>query len=142
MLETAIQENTAAIRELIATIARGLPASAAQVAAVVAQAPQKTKQAQATVANNGASSTQEVTSSAPADAAAPEPSAAPAAPQPAAEASVSYDQVKTSILDLAKTKGRDAAMSLLAEFSAAKGTDLKPDQFAPFLAKATTLLAA
>lgn len=45
---------------------------------------------------------------------------------------VTYDQVKDAILALSKAKGRDAVVKLLTQFGAAKGPDLKPEQYAEF----------
>lgn len=142
-LELAITENANAIRDLIAAISKGVPTTAAQVAAVVEQAPKETKKAKATVATNGASSTQEGTSpeAVPADAAAQQPAPEAAATAPVA-ASVSYEDVKHAIVKLSGSKGRDAVVALLTEFGAGKGPDLKPEQFAEFIAKASQLVAA
>lgn len=126
-LEAAIAENTSAIRELIAALANGTPTTAAQVEKVVKEA----KPAKATVATNGASSTQEP-SSPLAAAAAPEPAPAAETPQPGA-ASVTYEEVKKAIFALAGKKGRDAVVATLKTFGAEKGTDLKPAQYADFL---------
>ena len=141
-LEATIAENTAAIRELIAAIANGIPTTAAQVAAVADQAPKKEK-GKATVPANGASSTQEGTSpAAPAGAAAQDPAAgAVSSPAPAA-ASVTYDEVKAAILKLSQAKGREQVVAALTEFGVAKGPELKPEQFAGFIAKANELVAA
>ena len=143
-LEATIAENTAAIRELIAAIANGIPTTAAQLAAVVAEAPAAVtvkKQAKATVATNGASSTPGASFSAGATAQQPAAEAAAATTSPAA-ASVTYDQVKAAITRAANAKGRDAVLILLKEFGVAKGPDLKPEQYADFVAKANTLLVA
>lgn len=152
-IEQALAENTSAIRELIAAIKAGVPTTAAQVAAVVTEAKAtpcaghdaetakaetkatKTKKetAQATVANNGASSTPENTS-ASADAAAQEPAAED--PATSAAASVSYEDVKKAIIKLSQAKGRDAVVATLAKFGANAGPQLKPEQYAEFIAAA------
>ncbi len=121
-LEVAIQENTAAIRELLAVIARGVPTGVAAVAS------------QATVDTNGASSTQGLRSPPPAEA------AAPAAAKPTAAESATYDDVKKAILKLSSAKGRDQVVSVLGQFGAAKGPDLKPEQYAAFVAKVNDAL--
>jgi hypothetical protein len=139
MLEEAIKENTAAIRELIAAIANGIPTTPAQVAAAAAEASTKEKP-KATVGVNGASSTPGQTSPT-ADAAAQDP-AAGAAPTAPAAASVSYDEVKAAILKLSQAKGREQVVAALTEFGVAKGPELKPEQFAGFIAKANELVAA
>lgn len=88
------------------------------------------------------------------EAAAPEKTAS--APSPAAESAgdqqrastaatdakpLAYEDVKPLILELTKTKGRESAASALAKFGAAKGPELKPEQFAEFVAHAKSLLA-
>lgn len=67
---------------------------------------------------------------------------ATSAPEAAAASPVSYPDVVTAINTLAKAKGRDAAVDLLAQFGAAKGPDLKPEQFAEFIQKATAATGA
>lgn len=141
MLEEVIKENTLAIRELIATIAKGVPTPAAQVAAVAAEAP-KGQKAKATVATNGASSTQVGASpAAPADATA-QKTAPAAAPTADGAASVTYEDVKAAILKLSQAKGREQVVAALTAFGVAKGPELKPEQFAGFIAKANELVAA
>lgn len=144
MLETVIAENTVAIRDLIATIAKGLPTSAAQVAAVVDPAPKETtkKQVKATVTNNGASSTPETPPFASADAAAQGPAPVADSPSAPGAVSVTYDDVKAAILKLSNVKGRDAVLALLKPFGAAKGPELKPEQFAEFVTQANAAIAS
>lgn len=67
---------------------------------------------------------------------------ATSAPEAAAASPVSYPDVVTAINALAKAKGRDAAVDLLGQFGAAKGPDLKPEQFAEFIQKATAATGA
>jgi hypothetical protein len=96
-LETAIQENTHAIRELIATIAQGLPATSAQVAAVVKAAPKAEK-----VEVKKAEEKKEET-------------AAPV---------VDFEAVKKPFLALVNAKGNDVARELLAQFGVPAGGKL------------------
>lgn len=131
-LEAAIQENTSAIRELIAAISKGVPTTTAQVAAVVAEAPKTDKSAKAVT---------EPEAPAKPETAAPATSQAASDSAPAASAPT-YEEVKHAIVKLSGSKGRDAVVSLLSEFGAGKGPDLKPEQFADFIAKATQLVAA
>jgi hypothetical protein len=58
-------------------------------------------------------------------------------------AEVTYDHVKTLILEVSKQKGREAALKLLGEFGAEKGPDLQktPEKFGPFVTRAKALLA-
>lgn len=75
---------------------------------------------------------QEAKAPAPAPVAAPAPAPAPAA-EPAPAAAITYDQVAKAITDRVKVD-RAAVVDTLASFGAKKGTDLKPEQFADFLA--------
>ena len=101
-LEQAIQENTAAIRELIAALGKGAPSQAA--------APAET----ATVEDPKAEKpTKEKKQSAPAATPESKEDAAAAADEPAP---VSYDDCAQSVTKLAKSKGRPAAVALLGQF--------------------------
>ena len=124
-LEAAIQENTSAIRALIATMTKGLPTTGEPSSAVVA--PPKTKKEKPPVTVDNAEAT------------------APATPSPAmdtAATDATYDDVKNAIVKLSGQKGRDQVVALLSQFDAAKGPDLKPEQFADFLAQANAAMAA
>lgn len=112
-LEATIAENTSAIRELIAALAHGVPTTSAQLQKVAEQA--KTE------------STPESSPSPAADVA-QEPAAAQAVP--------TYPDVVAAINKLGGAKGRDSVIDLLKTFGATKGPDLKPEQFADFIAKA------
>jgi hypothetical protein len=121
-LETALADNTAALRELRDLLARvSVPAAA--------EAPPAPKSR----------------SAAPTAPTSPTAEAAPAvAPAPTVVASEpTYDDIKRAIIEVSKVKGRGAAVALLAEFGAAKGPDLQgtPEKFAPFVARAAELLA-
>ena len=63
---------------------------------------------------------------------------------------VTYDQVKAAVLEVAKTKGREASLDLLAPFGVVSGegdkrvgsiTKLKPEQFAAVIASAQAVLS-
>lgn len=56
----------------------------------------------------------------------------PVSSEPAA--AIDYDQVKAKVLALAQSKGRDPLVALLQRHGAAKAPDLKPVQYAAFLA--------
>lgn len=145
-LEIAIQENTNAIRELIAALAKGVPTTSAQVAAVVAEAPaaakaeakasteKKKETAKANVEQyNGAATTEQkpeaLTQMTGAEAEkalhghANNPTDAP-----------TYQATADAVTKLARTKGRDAAVAVLTKFGAAKLPDVKPEQFAAIIA--------
>ena len=102
-LEQAIQENTAAIRELIAALGAGATSQAA--------APEET----ATVdePQTDAKPAKEKKQSAPAATPEPKEEAAPAADEPAP---VSYDDCAQSVIKLSKSKGRPTAVALLGQF--------------------------
>ena len=142
-LEATIAENTAALRDLIAAIGKGIPTTHAQVAAVVAEAkPEATAKKP-----DGAAQTAETkptATSAAAEQAAREAAAAAAAQ--ATEAlnghadkpadAPTYQDAANAINALAKAKGRAAAVAVLAAFGAAKLPDVKPEQFADVIAAA------
>ena len=101
-LEQAIQENTAAIRELIAALGTGATSQAA--------APVET----ATVEDPKAEKpTKEKKQSAPAATPESKGEVAPVADEPAP---VSYDDCAQAVTKLAKSKGRPAAVALLGQF--------------------------
>ena len=73
---------------------------------------------------------------------APEPAATPepkAEPAPAA-GEATYQDAAAAITKLSRLKGRETAVALLSEFGASKLPDVKPDQFADVIAKATALM--
>ena len=131
-LEQAIRENTEAVRELIAALGSTNSVFAPAANEAVAQ---------------------------PAPAPAPAPKAAPAkakpapapkaeepvvpapAPAPAAEPAIPYTDVATAVTDLAKAKGRQAAVDLLASFDVARATELKAEQYASVIAAAKVAMA-
>ena len=66
---------------------------------------------------------------------------ATSAPETAA-APLAYPDVVAAINKLATAKGRDTAVALLGEFGVSKGPELKPEQFAEFIKKATAATGA
>ena len=129
-LEAALQENTGAIRALIAALAQGIPTPSEPVAAVVAPKAKKEKPA-VRVSDTEVGSTP--ATSAPAATA--EEAATP--PQGA-----TYDEVKAVIVKMSGAKGRDQVLAVLGQFGAARGPDLKPEQFADFIAQANAAMDA
>lgn len=121
-LEIAIQENTSAIRELIAAIANGIPTTNAQVAAVVAETPTKAK--------------------APTKAKEPETTLPGKAvwpfPTPGVQTlTVDFETVKKPFLALVNKKGRDAGVAILTAFGVPTGGklgDIPVEKFAEALA--------
>ena len=101
-LEQAIQENTAAIKALIAALGTGATSqAAAPVETATVEEPKAEKP------------TKEKKQSAPAATPEPKDEVAPAADEPAP---VSYDDCAQSVTKLAKSKGRPAAVALLGQF--------------------------
>lgn len=111
-LEVAINENTQAIRELIAALAKGQTPTAAQVQAVREEVTQAEK---------------------PKAKAEPKPAPEASAPTPAETfpdtPGVTYQDAAAAITKLSRTKGRDAAVALLYRFKASKLPDVQPDQY-------------
>lgn len=130
-IEQAITENTAAIRDLIEAIKNGVPTTTAQVEAVAAEAKaekpkaEKKTEAPKPEAEESSAATQEQKD---------EPAAAEGK-QP------TYEEVAAAITKLSRTKGRDAAVAVLTQFSAKKLPDVAPEQFAEVLAAAEEALA-
>ena len=124
-LEAAIQENTAVLSELL-KFWKNLPTTeAAAVAALQTQDdPQEVKPP---AAKAKAEAPKSAAVSPPPETAAVSPASKP---EESTSAPVSYDMVKTLILKLSGSKGREAAAGVLAGFGVAKGPDLKPEQYA------------
>lgn len=131
-LEIALQENTAAIRELISVILAG---NGAPLAPAAETAPAKKPAAK--VAKGQATDGQTNTNSA---------GSAPAAEEQVAKQddapveAPTYEQVAEAIKNVAKGKGREVAVAILAQFGVSKGPDLKPEQYADVLAVANAAL--
>jgi hypothetical protein len=133
-LEATIQENTSAIRELIATWAK-LTGAAKAIDAKVEAGETGTVHAGGTpVAEVKPKATKpkvEPKVEAPVETAA-EPEQANQ-PEQAAEITVSVADLNAAIIGLAKSKGREAAVAVLTQFGAAKVPELKPSQYADVL---------
>ena len=127
-LEIAIAENTNAIRELIAAIRACAPTTAAQVAAVVAEAPEA-ETAKAKI---------------PAKDPAKDPATAEvsdAAEHGKTAATATYEDAKAAVLKISKEKGRDAAVAVLSAFGVQKLPDLQPENYGALVAKVDEALA-
>lgn len=134
-LEIALQENTAAIRELIAAISKGIPTTAQQVAAVVQEAQVEDKPAKAE--KKAKAEKAESAKVEPAVTQEPKADAAPAADEEGpVEPEVTYQDAAAAITQLSKVKGRDAAVALLKKFGASKLPEVKPEDFAAIVADA------
>jgi hypothetical protein len=149
-LEATIQENTNAIRELIAAIKTGVPTTAAQVAAVVteakttpcaghdaettkADAAKETAAKETTAAATEAAASTQSTAEAVADAA-PEKKADKSEASDKSADAPTYQATADAVTKLARTKGREAAVAVLTKFGARKLPDVKPEQFAAVIA--------
>jgi len=66
--------------------------------------------------------------------------AAPASSSNDEGSGIDYAQVKAAVMKVSTTKGRQAAVDLLAEFDAKVGGDLTEEQWGPFLARADEVL--
>ena len=138
-IEQALAENTSAIRELIAAIRAGVPTTAAQVAAVVAEAPA----AETAKAKDPA---KEAARAEVSDAAEHGKTAAQAVEALAGHANkptptATYEDAKAAVLKISKEKGRDAAVAVLSTFGVKKLPDLQPENYGALVAKVDEALA-
>lgn len=129
-LEQAIRENTEAVRELIAALGSTNSVSAPAASEAVAQPAPAPKAAPAKAKPAPAPKAEEPVVPAPAP-----------APAPAAEPAIPYTDVATAVTDLAKAKGRQAAVDLLASFDVARATELRAEQYASVIAAAKVAMA-
>ena len=118
-LEAVIQENTNALRDLIAQLQAAQVPSAIKVAETVVQAAKESsKEPEAAKAEVKA-----------------QPKPEKANDNSASE--VTIDMVKKATTDLAKAKGRDAAVAVLAQFDAKNANDVKVERYADYIAAAS-----
>ena len=138
-IEQALAENTSAIRELIAAIRAGVPTTAAQVAAVVAEAPAaETAKAKIPAKDPAAAEVSDAAEHGKTAAQAVEALAGHAnKPTPTA----TYEDAKAAVLKISKEKGRDAAVAVLSTFGVQKLPDLQPENYGPLVAKVDEALA-
>lgn len=115
-LELAIQENTIALRALIAVMTSA-PAAAVlnEAGPAVAQAAEQVNQA----TNVESITKNQVKKEAPADQGAEAPT---------------YQATADAVTKLARTKGREVTVDVLAQFGASKLPDVQPEQFAALIA--------
>ena len=147
-LEVAIQENTVALRDLLAAIKANATVAAPVPAVKEAAAP--SGKPKATSAEKAATPAPTPRTAAEAEAAAPEKKAEQSATTPPAAASPAtpkadaptYQDAATAITKLSREKGRDTAVALLAKFGAANLKEVKPEQFADVIAAATEAMGA
>jgi len=123
-LEIAIAENTAAVRELIGILSKGIaPAAPASELAPVDAAPAPAK-------------TEKKTKPAKEEPKAEEPASPPEPADP-----VTYEQVAAAITAVAAKHGRQGALDVLGRFGAKSGKELKPEQYAEVVAVAKSAVA-
>lgn len=128
-LELAINENTAAVKAL-AELMLKLTSGAAVIATNTTQAVEATK----TVAKAETKAAKVEAKTVAAIVDLPAKTEAASAQVKEEVAAVTYDDVKKAILAYQTANGREATIAALKSFGAAKGTDLKPEQFADALA--------
>lgn len=122
-LEALIQENTAAVRELTAVLAKQ--------SMIATNAGGRLAEAAANAAVEKAAGKSAGTTESPAP---PPATAQPAAAAEAKEAPsakpLDYEALKTAFLALCKAKGADVGRSVLAEFGIARLPEAKVEQYA------------
>jgi hypothetical protein len=138
-IETLIQENTQALRDLadairaiVITTPAAKPAAEPEAVEQKVEKP-KAKKAAPIAAEPETSAPDETPAAQPEETAAaqPEEAAQPDAPQ------CTYEEVAAAVKHVATVKGRDAAVALLAEFGATNAKQLTEDKWPTFVAKAT-----
>ena len=128
-LEQAITDHAAALRELAAAIratvgaAHHTTAAAADKVITEAKASASGKQ-QATVVTKPAEEIKAAVEAIKITTAAP-----------------TYDDIKAKVLALSKEKGREPTVQLLERHGVAKAPDLKPEQYAAFIADVDAIMA-
>lgn len=137
-LEQAIHENTAAIRDLIAAISKGVPVTPAQVQAVVQEAAPEKKSSPSEKSSDKVTKSQAVATAAEQVGSTPSETSAPASAPAAAD--ITLADITTVVLALGKAGKRDALVKLLGEYGVPKASALDPSKFAEFHAKANALL--
>ncbi len=139
-LELAIQQNTAAIHALIETLSKGASLGTPAEISEEAPAPEKTKRnkkdAKLEAPAPEISAAEEVSSvGEPADTAEsagpPEAGAAASTPE---KKQVSYTEASAAVVKLANTKGRQAAVEVLATFGAKTLGEVKASSYADVIA--------
>jgi hypothetical protein len=114
-LEEALNRNTAAVEALTAALTKKAPAD----------------KAPATPAASKKSTPPAETQTAP-------PAEAPAAP---AAPAITSKMVADALVEVVTKKSRDAGVALLKEYDVAKASELKPAQYADFIAACKAALA-
>lgn len=127
-LEQAITDHASALRELAAAIRATVGASHEITAAAADKAISDAK-------STAASKPQASVVTKPAE------EVKAAATALAAETAPTYDAVKDKVIALSKEKGREPTIALLQRHGVTKAPELKPAQYADFIADVDALLA-
>lgn len=138
-LEAAIIDNTIAVRELIAAMTSRIGADKIATAAPAEVLTEKDTKAE--IVKPAAKPKPEAKKPEAEKTVAPTPSADGQTGTADSSDAVTYDQVKAKILELSKDKGREPTIALMARYGVTKGPDLKPTQFAEFIADVDAILA-
>lgn len=126
-LESAIQENTAALNALLAALLAGAKVQA--------------DQGTTTPTDLAKSKTEDVKPKAESKPKAETKPKAEPKPEPEVPTGPTMDEIAAACVDLIK-KDRPALIALLAEFKVKKASELKPEQFAEFKERLDAELAA
>lgn len=125
-LETALQQNTEALHQLIALLSD--PAALKIASAPVAEKKEKkpANGAAQTVADESKTTTAAATSG---------------ETKTETASAVDYETVKAAIIKLSQVKGRETVVDVLSRFGVQKAPDLLPAQYADALEKITSVIA-
>lgn len=134
-LELAIQENTNALRDLIARL------STTSATAINMTGAEYVAKIDATVTDKVEAKKPATTQTAPETKAATTAPAAESPSEPVAAIDYTKD-VKPLLLKVSTSKGRDALVALLTKFGVAKGDQLPADKLGNVIAEVEILLAA
>lgn len=146
-LETALSENTAALKALHAMLAQlpGITLNAPVVAEAQAEKQAKPDAKKSTKVEQIHSSEKEkARSSAQTQTVADSSTGSSSESQPADEAEAktySYEDVKAAVLEVSKVKGRETVVGLLQRFGVSKAPDLLPASYADVITVANEVLA-
>jgi len=134
-LETAIQENTNALRDLMALISANLEHAQRPITVEPQEIPAQLRKAKPTPKPPAVPSSEPTpTASESSESSSTESSAAE-------ESEATLDDAKKALRALYDAKGRDATVDALSRFGAAKVIDLLPEHYGPFVTLVNEVLA-
>lgn len=144
-LEQAITDHASALRELAAAI-RSTISGAHDITAATDKVIRDAKKADtpaagATTQATGAVEGSDAKKSADTQTAATTAKAGAARASPSDVAQVDYEAVKAKVLALSKAQGREPTVALLQRYGVDKAPELKPEQYAGFIADADRVIA-